>query len=66
MMPRTVAFWLGPPTSGVRKGGFSKGGFSNLRVIIILSLLNPPLLNLDACQTELDKRGSSKMPVNRS
>ena len=27
------------------KGGFSKGGFSNLRVIIILLLQNPPILN---------------------
>ena len=32
-------------TWGVRKGGFSKGGLSNLCVIIVLLLLSPPLLN---------------------
>ena len=32
--------------SGVHKGGLSKGGLSNLCVIIMLSLLKPPLLNL--------------------
>ena len=31
--------------SGVHKGGFSKRGCSNLCVIIISSLLNPPSLN---------------------
>ena len=31
--------------SGVRKGGFGKGGFSNLCVIIIVLLLNHSLLN---------------------
>ena len=31
--------------SGVHKGGFSKGGSSNLCVIIMLLLPTPPLLN---------------------
>ena len=31
--------------SGVHKGGFSKGEFSKLCVIIMLVLLNPPLLS---------------------
>ena len=31
--------------SGVHKGGFTKGVFSSLCVIIVFLLLNPPLLN---------------------
>ena len=31
--------------SGVRKGGFSKGGLSNLCVILLLLSPNPPLLD---------------------
>ena len=48
--PHSLAFAsqsaAAPRRSGVHKGGFSKGGFCNLCVIIIMFvLLNPPLLN---------------------